>query len=297
MIYTLLFFLMVVPNATAQQSYFDKTTISHINSRALKMDNPQFYLNFKSKQDNTVQPVLFKLPEDYDPNTPWPLLVVLHGRGDGPIIVDEINSMVQVGPFARGDKWYKGKARKDVYECMEIAKELFNIDPNRIYLTGFSMGATGVFEITLKNPDRWAACVPVCGRLYNTEKIINASNVPMQIIAGTKDHIVGADCSRNAYLAALENGIKCWQYIEYDMGHSFSINWKSVEKWLLDKTRKTSPKKITFHTDKPAKIYWIELLRFHQGSPAYIRATIDHQTINIETENVKNYRIDLKSLP
>ena len=138
-------------------------------------------LTFKSKIDDTFQPMLVKVPESYRKTISWPLLVVLHGLGDGPIVVPSIDSMVQIGPFARGDTWYKGIGEQDVFECIELAKQIFNVDPDRIYLAGFSMGGGGTFELGLKHPDIWAACVPVCGTMGNLDLVSNGKNLAFWI--------------------------------------------------------------------------------------------------------------------
>ena len=99
---------------------------------------------------------------------------MLHGLGDGPILAPGMSSMIQIGPFGRGDLWYKGLGEQDVLESLEIARNIFNIDNDRISLCGFSMGAIGTFGLGLKYPDLWAACVPVCGRCETPELLTNA---------------------------------------------------------------------------------------------------------------------------
>ena len=73
-------------------------------------------LTFKSKIDDSFQPMLIKVPVGYAKARSWPLLVVLHGLGDGHIVVPSIDSMVQIGPFGRGDMWYHGIGEQDVFE-------------------------------------------------------------------------------------------------------------------------------------------------------------------------------------
>ena len=79
-------------------------------------------LTFKSRIDDTLQPLLVKVPDGYTKSKSWPLLVVLHGLGDGPIIVPQINSIVQIGPFGRGDLWYRDLGERDVFECIELVR-------------------------------------------------------------------------------------------------------------------------------------------------------------------------------
>jgi hypothetical protein len=256
-------------------------------------------LTFQSKIDASLQPLLVKVPDSYTKTKLWPLLIVLHGLGDGPIIVPSINSMVQIGPFGRGDLWYRGLGEEDVFECINFARQIFNIDPDRIYLCGFSMGGAGTFDLGLKHPDIWAACVPVCGKLDNLELVENGINLAFWINSGSIDKVVPAEYSKKTYDKAIEFGFKHWKYTEHEnMGHSFSIDWKKIEKWLLEQKRIQKPSNISFICENPSKAYWAEITeKSNNEKKAKIDAQITSQKINIRTSNISGYTIYLKNAP
>lgn len=262
-------------------------------------DGGIFNMTFKSKLDSSFQPLLIKTPKNYNKTQKWPLLVVLHGLGDGPILVSGIDSMVQIGPFGRGDLWYRGLGEQDIFESIELAKELFNIDDNRIYLCGFSMGGAGTFELGLKHPDIWAACVPVCGKLSDTYLIKNGRNLPFWINTGSKDEVVPARLSKKVYDQAVKLGFDSWKYTEHEgMRHSFYIDWDQVEKWLLSHTRSSSPKNFTYCSDSPGKSYWAEIVKknFHDKT-AEIKVELHENHINVTLKNVAEYALYLKDAP
>ena len=258
-----------------------------------------FQLSFKSKIDNSNQPFLVKIPNKYDPAKRWPLLVTLHGLGDGPVLADSIDSMLQIGPYGRGDLWYSGLGERDVLECLEVARKLFSVDNERIYLCGFSMGGAGTFKLGLRHPHLWAACVPVCGRCDDIELIANGRNVPFWIHTGKKDTILPPSASKNAYDAAVELGFTRWKYTENpDMSHSFNINWRVVEKWLLNQKRVAQPKVVSFAgKDLDAnRAYWVEINSIKKnGQYFHIEASIKQQGVNLKTNNVSSYRLQLKN--
>jgi len=256
-------------------------------------------LTFKSRIDDTLQPLLVKVPDGYTKSKSWPLLVVLHGLGDGPIIVPQINSMVQIGPFGRGDLWYRDLGERDVFECIELARQILSIDPNRTYLCGFSMGGAGTFELGLKYPDTWAACVPVCGTLNDLKQVENGNNLPFWINTGSEDKVVPAEYSKRAYQKAVEFGFEHWKYTEYQgMGHSFWINWDKIEKWLLGQKRAQKPLRVNFSCDKPKRAYWTEITdKMKQEAAAKITAQITGQKIRIKTTNVSDYILYLNYAP
>jgi hypothetical protein len=268
-------------------------------NKTVPLKEGTFHMSFKSKIDGNIQPLIVKVPKGYTPEKEWPLLVTLHGLGDGPIIVPQINSMVQIGPFGRGDKWYRDLGEKDVFECIELAVQIFNINSDRIYLCGFSMGGAGTFELGLKHPDTWAACVPVCGNLGDLALVENGNNLPFWINTGSVDRVVPAENSKKAFQQAVKLGFDHWQYTEYEgMGHSFSVDWDKIEKWLLAHKRIQKPSHVNFYCEKPGRAYWIEITdKINKNEVAKIKAQIVSQVIEIKTTNVSNYTIYLDSAP
>ncbi|MHC5060691.1 MAG: carboxylesterase family protein [Planctomycetota bacterium] len=256
-------------------------------------------LTFKSKIDDSYQPMLVKVPDGYTKTKSWPLLVVLHGLGDGPIVAPSIDSMIQIGPFGRGDMWYHGIGEQDIFECIELARRIFNIDPDRVYLAGFSMGGAGAFELGLKYPDTWAACVPVCGPMGNLDLLANGRNLPFWINTGSEDRLVPAKYLKRAYETAVELGFDHWKYTEYEgMGHSFWIDWGRIEKWLLSHKKDGNPSAISFTSKKPAKAYWAEITeKFNSTRPARIDVETASQTIKIRMSNITDYTLYLKEAP
>lgn len=62
----------------------------------------------------------------------------------------------------RGFNW-EDWGRLDALEVLSLAKEKFKPDPQRIYLTGHSMGGHGTWFLGVTYPDKWAAIAPCAG--------------------------------------------------------------------------------------------------------------------------------------
>jgi len=254
-------------------------------------------LTFKSKMDSRAQPLLLRIPKDYAREKSWPLLVTLHGLGDGPLLAPNMDSMVQIGPYGRRSAWSTDASRQDVFQAIELAKQLLNIDEERIYLCGFSMGAITTFDLGLRYPDRWAACVPICGRCDDLLLIENARHLPFWIYAGGKDTVLSPEHSRKAYCRVRQLGFIHWKYTESQgVGHSFQTDWKELEKWLLSKKRVIDPNVVSFCTQdlRANSAYWVEITEpDKRADKARISAAISGQTITVTTENITNYRLNL----
>lgn len=256
-------------------------------------------LTYKSPVDGSLQPLLAKVPRGYTPERQWPLLVTLHGAGAGPLLATEVDSMVQIAPSGRGSIQSSGIGARDVWDCIALARKLFSIDSDRMYLCGFSMGATAVFDLAFHTPDLWAACVPVCGAWDDMDMVANARHLPFWIHSGRHDTIVPPHAVKAVFDRAGELGLSEWRYTEHpDMEHDFSINWEEVEQWLLAQRRVTHPREVCFRTRtlQSSRAYWVEILAVRDyGRPAFIEARLDGQTITVRAENVANYALWLNS--
>jgi len=74
------------------------------------------------------------------------------------------------------------------------SKRLGNIDPDRIYITGLSMGGFGTYQIVGRYPDYFAAAAPICGhgnRIEDKQALQEAfAKVPVWAFHGDRDNVV-----------------------------------------------------------------------------------------------------------
>jgi len=72
-----------------------------------------------------------------------------------------------------------------------------NIDPDRIYITGLSMGGFGTFDLISRRPSTFAAAVPLCGGGDTSPTVINRiKQTPLWVIHGDEDPVVRVKYSR-----------------------------------------------------------------------------------------------------
>ena len=83
-------------------------------------------------------------------------------------------------------------SEKDTMNVLEMALKEFNIDKNRIYLMGHSMGGGGALHIGEKYSDIWAAVAGVAPAAFGFQwsKDQKLKNVPLLIIVGEDDRLV-----------------------------------------------------------------------------------------------------------
>jgi acetyl esterase/lipase len=143
---------------------------------------------YRADWDGTLQPYALYVPRGYDPRQPWPLVVALHGalsdhrhnlrrvfgldnrpgesdaeasRNELPL--PDVPALV-VSPYGRGELMgYDGLGGEDVLRVLADVRRAYHVDPERITLTGLSMGGGGTWQIGLRHPELFAALAPVCG--------------------------------------------------------------------------------------------------------------------------------------
>jgi predicted esterase len=144
-------------------------------------NDPLRYEQFVRPSGDRVSYAMYS-PGAYRSAKSYPLIVFLHGAGVPdlhgkieyfPGIHLAIRLAIQRGeplefvvlfPLGRQGTWAQGSDdSRLVTELVDEVCKNSNIDPNRIYLTGFAAGGTGVWNLAAEHPDRWAAIVPVSG--------------------------------------------------------------------------------------------------------------------------------------
>ncbi|MDR1683202.1 MAG: prolyl oligopeptidase family serine peptidase [Candidatus Symbiothrix sp.] len=131
-------------------------------------------------------------------------------------------------------------AMQQVKELLDYYLQLPEIDTERVYITGISMGGMATFDMVCRFPGVFAAAVPICGGV-NVERLnTRVKNVYWRIFHGDADGVVPVQNSRDANSKLVEAGADV-EYIEYP-GVNHDV-WTPVFQrtdflsWLFSKTR------------------------------------------------------------
>ncbi|MFV1959340.1 MAG: HEAT repeat domain-containing protein, partial [Planctomycetota bacterium] len=203
------------------------------------------------------------VPRSYDPLRPTPLVVGLHGGGRGgrddtivtgsgeqamPFYRDQAErwGWIVVCPTAVAAPWAHPKNDPWIRALLDEMRALYNVDENRAYLTGHSMGGYGTWYWGPKLADVWAAISPCAGG--GGPNGVAGRGLPVYIYHGTDDKVVppGSDRSAARSLAGGKKKID-FVYTEIDqVGHGFPA-WvrKDIFRFFAgrakDRSRRPSP--------------------------------------------------------
>ena len=195
-----------------------------------------FECTYPFAEANADMPYTLFIPSTYDPRTPTPLVVDLHGLNitplqqilfDGTTDFAERYGFIVVAPmgYSVSGGWggragmpietARVKPGTDVkysaselseLDAMTLVKSIrskYAIDNDRIYLMGHSMGGGGTYYLGGKYNDIWAALAPISGAggIADAAAAEKYKGMPMLIMHGSKDSIVAVGTSRRSAMA------------------------------------------------------------------------------------------------
>ncbi len=172
------------------------------------------------------------VPSTYTEAERWPVILFLHGAGergtDGllPTVVglgDAIRRnpsrypAIVVFPQAPRDSMWTGTPARAAMAALDRTLNEFATDPDRVYVTGLSMGGNGAWYLAYRYPERFAAVAPICGwvddhpRFTPSDPLVpegegsvfeavawRLRDVPIWIAHGEVDTVVPPDEARRA---------------------------------------------------------------------------------------------------
>ena len=263
---------------------------------------------YRSPIDGTCQPYSLYLPEDYDPGRKYKLVVSLHGYSG-----DDYNSattllegvrprdFIVAAPFGRGDLAYGTIGEQDVLDLMDLVMKVYPIDPNRVYLTGISMGGCGTWRIGQFYADRFAAIVPFCG-WTGTDYLENLRNLSVLVVHGDADTSVPIESDENAVACLEDLGYKVRFEPLEGVDHNAWAGWvkkhhgNGLFDYLRDISRDPWPRQVILTTSylRYRRLYWAGISELSgQGKGVLDARIIDTRHVRVETENLTVFSLDL----
>ena len=282
--------------------YYDEGTLSKIRGRE--------EIAFRSDIDETLQPMMIYVPNDYDSNKATPLYVDLHGGGvsylisqiGDPNIFDEHS--LQIAVCGRGHmSGYNGLGEVDILEAIEYVSKHWNVDVNRIHLGGHSMGGGGTFRLIARFPHIFAS-----GRIWAGVNagfpLSNMTNVPLYFLHSNDDWAAPMSMSRETMQRLSIMGAKViWDQTHGD-GHAVYGNTeagvRSLE-WVKRQSRSSQVKNIHFTAmdGLSNNAWWISILEWGQkrSYPSFKSSLANDNTLYLNFDNVAAITLDITSSP
>lgn len=187
----------------------------------------------------------------------YPVYIALHGGGEAPFpdinnqqwnhmyvyYRDSVESGIYVNPRGVRDTWdtHANPESYPLYDrLIENLTAFYNVDPNRIYLLGFSAGGDGVYLISPRMADRFAAVHMSAGH-PNDGSMVNLYNTPIQLQVGMNDFAYDRNHETVRYQMVLDRlrmehpeGYTHNVYVHVDKPHNFYDNAQEYQQVMID---------------------------------------------------------------
>lgn len=299
---------------------------------------------YRSPLNGEIQLYSLYVPKNYNPDESWPLVVMLHGAWSNhhlglrrvlgkpnegaeddarakramPALPDV--PYLVVAPNGYETMSYQGFAEDDVWRVIGEVQALFNVDPNRVYLTGLSMGGAGTMKLGLRHPDRFAAIAPVCGyvgamtgvdegtnrpavfrrlerNISSLQIAENAFALPVKLMHGDKDPVVPVKNSIALHDRLQELGYRVEMEIYPGVDHAAWVpayeNARIFE-WFSQFRRDPAPRRVIYKTGDPqgGSSYWAAVEEPEKIREfAQIEAEVNEGVIAVKTENICRFSL------
>lgn len=202
-----------------------------------------------------IQHIIEPPNEGDRPEAGWPLIIFLHGTTERGANLEKLTRRGPLAYRADGGRfrcyvaapqcpatttWHH--LNDELRQWLDALLATHPIDPNRITLTGFSLGGSGVLDWAYRSPDRFAGLVPVAGVGVPDGKHnpCSLAPIPIWIIAGSKDKVVPAS-GADAFIAAMKACGAAPRYTLYDTNHvetdKRAYRNPELYNWMLSQNR------------------------------------------------------------
>ena len=186
-----------------------------------------------------------------------PLIIYIHGAGsrgndlDNFSVVDSLLKRIESGripailtaPQCHADTWFE--LFDVLLEFIDCMRNQPDIDINRIYICGGSMGGYTVWQVCMSKPDWFAAAVPICGggMYWNAARL---KNLPVWAFHGEEDQTVSVEESRKMVGAINLAGGNARLTVFSGIGHdSWTPAFQSDEMWAWLFAQNNNTKRLT----------------------------------------------------
>lgn len=218
---------------------------------------PQIVPHTATVTKTTDLDYLLYLPENYaESDTDWPLLFWLHGDGGQadrggfeeirsygpPALIEQGQDIpaIVVAPQLWGNISWDADI---LHHLLQTVLERYRVNPDRIYLMGYSRGGFGAWELGARYPAPFAAVVVVSGRGMNS--IESLRHAAVWIFHGELDEGVPVADARSMFNELKAAGGDVQLTIYPDIGHNAltpALKNEELWKWLFAQERSPDPK-------------------------------------------------------
>ncbi|MEN0020514.1 MAG: dienelactone hydrolase family protein [Planctomycetota bacterium] len=210
-----------------------------------------------------------------------------------------------IAPRAPSDTWNLWhRAEIDVMfsELINAAVAVHGVDPDRVYLMGYSAGGDGVYQLGPRMADRFAAAAMMAGH-PNEAQPLGLRNLPFAIFMGSEDAAFNRNTVAKQWRDQLRelqaddpDGYDHWVQIYDGLGHWMNRRDAEALPWMAERSRDAWPARVVWRQDDVThtRFYWLGIDAEHAEAGDVVIAAVSGQTITIERADVPSLTLRLR---
>jgi pimeloyl-ACP methyl ester carboxylesterase len=234
------------------------------------------------------------------------LWISMHGGGGAPKQVNDSQWRNQIGlykpdegiyvapraPTDTWNLWHEAHIDPMFDRLIENFVALRGVDPDRVYILGYSAGGDGVWQLAPRMADRWAAAAMMAGH-PNDASLLPLRNLPFALFVGGNDSAYGRNkvvAERAEKLAELHKqdpgGYEHLARVYPGLPHWMNRKDAEALPWMAKFTRNPWPKKVVWVQDDVThtRFYWLAVPPEEAKRKRQIIGEVDGQNVKLSGE-------------
>ncbi|GHT16953.1 peptidase [Planctomycetales bacterium] len=269
-------------------------------------DKPGYYrLEVKTTYPAQIEYAV-QLPPEYDPNRHYPMIVTLNGVTQSPEMQldwwsgswregERIGQASRYGCIVIAPDWNPAKQTEYDFSAFSHAAVLlsvkdafrrFNVDTDKVYLSGHGVGGSAAWDMALAHPDLWAGAVPFNAVAEKYIDIYRAAirHIPLYLVWGEMEGIgkqskwLNNAAVLNKYLTtqARPGDVTVVKYIGRG-SEGFSDEILEIFDWMKSRQRNVTPLEFETETMRAwdSFFWWVEMPGLGKEKPEMTRDPMD----------------------
>ena len=252
-------------------------------------------------------------PEPVGGHSLW---IAMHGGGRAPGNVNDDQWRITAGlyepdegiyvapraPTNTWNLWHRDHIDPLFQRLIENYVICRNVNPNRVYLMGYSAGGDGVYQLAPRMADRWAAAAMIAGH-PNDASPVGLRNIGFGIFMGANDSAFGRNQKAREWETRLRDlgnadrgGYSHWVRIYPNKGHQLGgLDLESLP-WMKNYVRNPWPDRIEWRQDNIThnRFYWLAVPPGVAARRQRVSAWVENQTIHIQATGLANQQLLLR---
>ena len=261
---------------------------------------------FKNKlaKDGDLEMPLWWTIYGSKPEGGYPLYISLHGGGGAPSQLNDQQwdnqkklyspkdavYLAPRAPWNTWDLWFHEGIDPLYEQVIRMCVAFLDVNPDKVYIMGYSAGGDGVWREAPRMADHWAAASMMAGHPGDVS-LVNLRNTPFMIWCGAEDSAYNRNkecAARGVEMDSLQkedpDGYVHKTTIVEGAGHWMNRVDTVAVSWMAPFVRNTAPKKIVWRQADVSRkcFYWVEAPQDQLARDKEVRLEVEGNKIIID---------------